>query len=161
MRGLNYEVHIIGGGKVAPALKPWLQNGRVLMRGFLEDLDGELRSSDLFLMLNNGGPYQAAYSRHILAWSMGLCMIVHANSQKAIPEIAHEENALVGSTPEEIAQMVFRAATDFDLNLRIRRGGRVTYEKYFTPSAVAAALSEEIVRAVAKGREQSMAGVRT
>jgi glycosyltransferase involved in cell wall biosynthesis len=150
MKGLDYQIHIIGGGEVAPALKPWLRDGRVLMRGFVEDLDGELRSSDLYLMLNNAGPYQAAYSRHILAWSMGLCMIVHANSQKAIPEITHEENALVGSTAEEIARMIFRAATDSDLNLRIRRGGRATYEKYFTPSVVAEALSEEIARVVAR-----------
>jgi len=149
MKGLDYQIHIIGGGEVAPALKPRVQNGRVLMRGFVEDLDGELRSSDIFLMLNNAGPYQAAYSRHILAWSMGLCMIVHANSRKAIPEITHEGNALVGSTPDEIAQMVFQAATDSDLNLRIRRGGRATYEKYFTPSVVAEALSEEIARVVA------------
>jgi len=149
MEGLDYQVHIIGGGEVVPALKPWLREGRVLMRGFVEDLERELRSSDLFLMLNNAGPYQAAYSRHILAWSMGLCMIVHANSQKAIPEIRHEENALVGATPGEIARLVFRAATDSDLNLRIRRGGRATYEKCFTPPVVAEALSGEIARVVA------------
>ncbi len=151
MKGLDYQVHIIGGGEVVPALKPWLRDGRILMRGFVEDLEGELRSSDLFLMLNNAGPYQAAYSRHILAWSMGLCMIVHANSQKAIPEIKHEENALVGAIPAEIARQVFRAATDTELNLRIRRGGRATYEKYFTPPVVAEALSEEIARVVSSG----------
>ncbi len=160
MKGLDYQVHIIGGGEIASALKPWLQDGHVLMRGFVEDLDRELRSSDIFLMMNNAGPYLAAYSRHILAWSMGLCLVVHGNSQKAIPEIAHGENALVGSTPDEISQMIFRAATDPDLNSRIRRRGRATYERHFTPSVVAEALSKEMARIVAKSQKPSATGAR-
>ncbi|MDA2918682.1 glycosyltransferase [Desulfobacterota bacterium AH_259_B03_O07] len=149
MDGLEYQIHIIGGGEVAPTLKPWLRNERIIIRSYVKDLDTELRSSDMFLLLNNAGSYQAAFTRHILAWSMGLCLIVHANSKKAIPEIAHIENALVGSTPDEVAQMVFLAATDPDLNSRLRQGGRATYEKYFAPSVVAGALSKEVARVVA------------
>jgi glycosyltransferase involved in cell wall biosynthesis len=146
MRGLEYEIHIIGGGEVAPALRSWLGQKRILLRGFVEDLDAEMRSSDMFLLLNNAGSYHAAYTRHLVAWSLGLCLVAHANSRLAIPEIAHMENALVGSTPGEIAEMVRLAATDPDLNLRLRKGGRATYERYFTPTVVAEALTREITQ---------------
>ena len=150
MRGLDYQVHIIGGGELVPSLKSWAKQERVVMRGYVEDLDSELRSADIFLLLNNAGSYYAAYTRHLVAWAMGSCLIVHSNSQKAIPEIAHMENALVGSTPEDIARMIYLAATDRELNRRVRAGGRATYEKYFTPHGVAQALSDEIARAVSE-----------
>jgi hypothetical protein len=153
MEGLDYEVHIIGAGTVVPALRPMLGHPRVLLRGFVEDLDSELRSSDMFLLLNNAGSYHAAYTRHLVAWSQGLCLIVHENSRKAIPEIRHMENALVGSTAEEVARMIRVAATDQEANLRVRKGGRATYERYFTPAVVAKTLADEIAWAVsARGR---------
>ena len=154
MDGLDYEVHIIGGGQIVPALRPMLSQPRLLLRGFVEDLDGEFRSSDVFLLLNNAGSYQAAYTRHVVAWAQGLCLIVHENSCRAIPEIRHMENALVGSTPADIARMVRLAATDPELNLRLRKGGRATYEQFFTPAAVAQALAAEIGWAVSSWRER-------
>jgi len=151
MDSLDYRIHIIGGGEAVPSLQPRLRHDHIVVRGFVEDLDAELRSSDMVLLLNNAGPYQAAFTRHIVVWSMSLCLIVHANSKKAIPEIVHMENALVGATPFEIAQMIYLAATDRDLNRRIRQGGRSTYEKYFTPHVVAEALSKEISSLVRPG----------
>lgn len=144
IKTLDYQIHIIGGGEAEPSLRPYLNQEHVILRGFIEDLDSELKSSDIFLLLNNAGMYQAAFTRHIVAWSMGLCLIAHTNSQKAIPEINHMENALLGSTPEQVAEMIFLAATNPDINLRIRKGGRATYEKCFKPSKVAERLSAEI-----------------
>jgi hypothetical protein len=110
----------------------------------------------MFLLLNNAGSYHAAYTRHLVAWSQGLCLIVHENSRRAIPEIRHMENAIVGSTPEEIARMIRMAATDQELNLRVRKGGRATYERYFTPAVVVRTLADEIARAVsARGADGS------
>ena len=148
LAGLDYRLHVIGGGDAAPSLRPLLRHERIVLHGFVDDLDRALRLGDMFLLLNNAGAYQAAFTRHIIAWSMGLCLIVHAKSRQAIPEIAHMDNALVGETPAEIAELVFRAATDPELNQRIRRGGRATYERRFRPAVVAQALSDEIARAV-------------
>ena len=146
MQGLDYEVRIIGGGEIAPALRSRLDHPRVVVRDFVKDLEAELAESDAFLMLNNAGPYQAAFTRHLLAWSLGLCLIAHANSRLAIPEIRHRHNALLGDTPEEIAVMIRSAIEDPDLNARIRAGGRKTYEQHFRPAVVAQALSNEVVR---------------
>jgi hypothetical protein len=142
MTGLNYEVHIIGGGEISPVLKPYLQNKRVVLRGFVPDLQAEMEKSHMVLLLNNAGPYQAAYTRHLAVWASGLCLIVHENSRRAIPEIVHMENALVGATTSEIARHVKSAATDFTLNRRLRQAGRETYETYFRPELVGKTLAE-------------------
>ena len=149
MAGLDYEVHVFGGGQIAPSLRPHLEHPRVVRRGFVQDYDQALRSSDVFLLLNNAGPYRGAHTRQIIAWAMGLCLVVHANSRQAIPETRHLENALVGETPEEIARLIRMAATDPELNRRIRRGGRATYERYFRPRLIAEAMSRELTKLVA------------
>ena len=146
MGNLDYEIHIIGAGEVFPSLQQWIKEDHVVMRGYVRNLDEEMRSSHMLLLLNNAGSYHAAFTRHILAWSMGLCLVAHANSKLAIPEIQHMENALLGSTPSEISQLIYLAATDTNLNTRIRQGGRATYEKYFTPHEVGRILSEEMSR---------------
>ena len=140
MTGLDYQIQIIGSGDPPAILKPMLRHPRIRVAGFVADLDQELLSSDLYLLLNNSGPYQAAFTRHLIAWSMGLCLVVHANSQRAIPEISPGENALVGSSPEEIASLIRLASTDPMLNRRVRQGGRATFEKFFLPATVARSL---------------------
>lgn len=151
MNGLDYQIHIIGDGELPPTLKVLVEQRRIVWRGFVQDLDSELISSDMLLLLNNASPYyNSAFTRHIVAWSMGLCLVVHSNSIKAIPEIRNMENALVGTTPEEIAQLIYRAATDRALNQRVRVGGRATFEKYFAPSVIAARLAQELAEAAQK-----------
>ncbi len=152
MQGLDYNIHIIGGGSIAPRLGPLLKQERVVVHGFVKDLDTELRSGDVFVFVNNAGRHLAAYSRHIIAWSMGLCLIVHARSRLTIPEIEHMKNALVGQTAKEIAEMIRLAATDKDLNMRIRRGGRETYERHFTPSVLAGVMANEALNLIRKKR---------
>ena len=148
MEGRPYQIHIIGGGEAAPSLKRLLIQEGVIVHGYVEDLDHALRSSDVFLLLNNVGGYRVAYTRHLVAWSMGLCLVVHRNSQEAIPEIQHMENALVGSTADDIANLVALATTNAEVNQRIRAGGKATYEQYFRPSVIAKALCEEMSRMV-------------
>ncbi len=143
---IAYDIDIIGGGSLPLSLQSFAMDTHVRMRGFVENLDAELAASDVFLLLNNAGRYQAAYTRHLVAWSMGLCLIVHSGSLRAMPEIVHGENALVGSSGEEIAKLIALAAMDPALNRRIREGGRRTYERCFTPSIVAKRFSDESER---------------
>lgn len=144
MAGVDYRIHIIGAGEPVPALRPLLRHPRVIVRGFLPDLDAELMVSDLFLLLNNAGSYYAAYTRHIIAWSMGLCLVTHANSIPAIPELVPGENVLAASAAADLAVLIARAATDPTFNLGIRRGGRNTYTRFFTPARVAERIGEEL-----------------
>ncbi|MDD5054956.1 MAG: glycosyltransferase family 4 protein [Candidatus Peribacteraceae bacterium] len=150
--GKSYQVHIIGAGEAPLSLRPLLQQPSVVLRGFVKDLDAEFAGADAFCMFNNVGSYIAAYTRHIIAWSQSLCLVAHARSTLAIPEIVHGENALIGSTGREVAELIVRAVTDPDLNRRIREGGRRTYERFFTPQRIAEKLSGELMRAAGMTR---------
>lgn len=142
MLGLNYEVHVMGGGEPVAALKPKLAHRRLQMRGFVPNLENELRSSQAVLLLNNAGPFQAAFTRHFVVWSLGLCLVAHVNSRLAIPELKHLENCLLASDPNEMARLIRLAVTDQQLNLRLSRNGFETYRQQFAPQIVAARLDE-------------------
>lgn len=132
-----FEVHIIGQGEAVPSLRAALQKPYIKMRGFIEDIDDELATSDAFCIFNNAGPYHAAFTRHIIAWSMGLCLVTHTHSTFAIPEIEHMKNALVGKDGKTVAHLLAQACRDASLNAEIRTGGRKTYERHFQPIHVA------------------------
>jgi glycosyltransferase involved in cell wall biosynthesis len=143
---LDYSVHIIGAGQINPRLKDKLNQKRVVVRGFVEDLDSEIKSADAVLMLNNSGRYVAAFTRHIVVWSLRGCLICHANSKLAIPEIENEKNALFAQTPEKIAKMVRRVIENKELNQKLREEGRKMYESFFSPEHIADRINKEIIR---------------
>lgn len=143
LKDVDYDIHVIGGGTPAPGVSNMLRHPRIVMRGFVKDLDHELNTSDIMLLLNNSGPYQAAFTRHLVAWSSGLCLVVHNNSRNAIPEIVHGENSLTGSTPDELAKSVKLALTP-ECNRSIREGGRKLFLDLFTPKRIARSIIQYI-----------------
>lgn len=146
LAGIPYEVHIIGGGEPVAGVRRLLDQPGVVRRGYVQDLDAELERADALLVLNNAGRYLAAYTRHVIAWSQGLALVVHAGSRKAVPEVVPGENVLMGETPQEVAEAIRVAVADPAANERVRRGGRRTYERSFTPDVVAGRVFEEVGR---------------
>jgi glycosyltransferase involved in cell wall biosynthesis len=55
---------------------------------------------------------------------------------RAMPEVVHGENALLGGNGEEIAEHVAAACRDESLRRRIGEGGRRTWEREFRPEIV-------------------------
>ncbi len=152
LSGIPYEVHIIGGSEPFPEIRSLLEQPNIVRHGFVEDLDRELRSSDVFCLFNNAAPYQSAYTRHLVAWSNRLCLVTHALSALAIPELKDGENALVCSDPITAAISIARACSDPVFNQRIRDGGRRTFESCFTAEIVAGRLEKELLEAVERRR---------
>jgi len=136
MKGYQFEVHIIGGGALAKPIQAKLKQKNVIVRGYVEDLDVELMDSNVFLFLNNVGPAKAIFSRQIMAWALGLCLVVHEGSKEALPELEHGKNALVGASASEIASLVRSACLDKKRNRKLCEGGRDTFDKHFTPLAI-------------------------
>lgn len=136
MAGRDYEVHLIGGGEPAPSLRPLLTQDRLVARGYVQDVDAELRSCDVFVLLNDVLPSRAFYSTCTLAWSSGQCLVLHRNITRKISEAQHGVNCLMGAEAEEIASLIAAAATDPALNRRIREGGRRTFEQHFSIATV-------------------------
>ena len=64
-------------------------------------------------------------------------MVAHRNAAQAMPEIVHGENALLGDSASEIAQLVAAACADTALRRRIGAAGYRTFRDSFTAERVA------------------------
>lgn len=138
---LDWTVAICGGGKLAPDVAEALDHPRVRIKGFVDDIDAELLSSGIFLLLNNAGPYTGGYTRVVYASATGACLIAHGNLRKSMPELVAGTNCLLGETPAEIAGLIEQAAADEGLRRRIGAAARATYEAVYAPRSVAAKLA--------------------
>lgn len=133
----KYEINITGGGIMPTDLATIFDRPGINMKGFVPQLEDEILSNSIFLLLNNAGPYTGGYTRVIYAMSSGACLIAHRKLADSMPEVEHGKNALLGETPAEIAALIERACADPDLRDALARGGRDTYEKEYRPDRVA------------------------
>jgi glycosyltransferase involved in cell wall biosynthesis len=118
---------------------------RVVNRGFVEDIDSELRAAKVFLIANDNHPdHVVGHTRILHAWSVGSALVGHRNTARAVPELAHGENALLGETGAEMAEHVARLMGDAELRERLVEGGRRTLEQHFVPSVVVGRIVELI-----------------
>jgi glycosyltransferase involved in cell wall biosynthesis len=150
--GADYTVHLYGAGSFAPPVARALDHPRVLNRGYVDDIDAELRAAKVFLLCNNSNPdFIAGHTRVLHAWSVGSCLVAHINMARAMPEIVHGENALLGETAEDLAQQVGEACRDDDLRRRIVAGGKRTWEREFLPETVVRRVAERIETDLRRG----------
>jgi glycosyltransferase involved in cell wall biosynthesis len=133
---VDWTVNVTGGGSLADDLRAAFDRPRVVVKGFVPDLDAEMLSNDIFLLLNNAGPYTGGYTRVVYAMSSGACVIAHRRLADSMPEVRHGDNALLGETAAEIVAHVMHAARDSELRRRIGRNARRTYEREFHPCVV-------------------------
>lgn len=144
MTGIPYEIHIFGARTFHPAIKKYIVPPEIKICGFVPDIDKELLLSTVFLCVNNASKYKVGHTRYLHAWSLGCCVVAHTDAALSMPEIKHGENALLGSTPLEIAQQIKKAITNPELRGRIGEGGYVTFKKYFTAKKVVPKIITEI-----------------
>ena len=137
LNGLDWEINITGGGTLPNDLADAFVRPKVNVKGFVRDLDFEILANPIFLLLNNAGPYTGGYTRVIYAFSSGACLIAHRSLAESMPEVEHEQNALLGETPEDIAELVERACRDSNLLRTIGSRARNTYEQRYRPEQIA------------------------
>lgn len=132
-----FEVHLLGKGPARETVNRYLTDRRIVFRGWVDDIKKEIRSSDAFLVLTNASKdFLVGNTRILVAWALGACVVLHANSGLAMPEIKHGYNVLMGVTPEEIADWLVRVCEDRDLRERIGRGGYETFQRYYRSDRV-------------------------
>jgi glycosyltransferase involved in cell wall biosynthesis len=145
--GDAYSVHLYGAGALSAPVARAVDHPRVVNRGFVDDIDAELRAAKVFLLANNSNPsFVVGHTRILHAWSLGSCLVAHRNMARAMPEIVHGENALLGETGAELATHAAAAIGDDELRRRIGEGGRRTYEREFRPDIVMRRVVERIER---------------
>lgn len=148
--GAEYELHLYGGGRFLGEAARVTEHPRVVNRGYVDDIDDEIRSAQVFLLPNNSHPdYIVGHTRVLHAWSLGACLVTHRGMADAMPEIVHGENALLGETGAEVAEHVASVLADDSLRLRIAEGGRRTWQAEFLPPTVMRRAVERIERDLA------------
>ncbi|NKD88704.1 glycosyltransferase [Haematospirillum sp. 15-248] len=136
MRGLRYELHVLGRGDLSPSLARQLASPEIVIRGFVDDIDEEMFESAVFLCLNNASPFKVCHTRYLHAWSLGMCVVAHRDVVLSMPEMQNRVNCLLGTDASDIAALVHDAVVQKDLRDRIGAGGYATFRHYFTAEAV-------------------------
>lgn len=131
-----FQVHVFGGGEPHPAISKLLLDPHVVLRGFVDDLDSEILVAPVFLVANNNSRFRVGHTRFLHAWSLGACVIAFRGSAEAMPELEHGVNALLASTPREMAELTAMAAADAGLRRRLGRAGYRTLSEKFSPDTV-------------------------
>ena len=132
-----FELHIFGAREPNSSVASLFDAPEVVRRGFVADIDSELISCDSFLCVNNATNYNVGHTRYLHAWSLGCCVVAHVNVRKAMPELEHMSNSLLGSSPHEIAQHLLSLSLDPTLRARLAARGRDTFIRHFTSKPVA------------------------
>ena len=138
----GFEVRIVGGYEPPPELGPLLEHPAVRLLGFVPDVDAEFRAADVLLV-----PVSIKLGvrvRVLTGFSYGSCIVTHRANAYGIPELEHELNALLGNSPQTLAEQVVRAIGEAELRDRLGAGARSTYEQYFTLKAAGAPLAETL-----------------
>lgn len=150
----SFEIHVYGGGRPYRHVAAALEQPEIRLRGFVDDIDEEILSCPVFLIPNNHGWFRVGHTRFLHAWSLGACVVTFRGSVETMPEIVHGENALVADTPDEMAEMIARAAGDAGLRRKIGEGGQRTLDELFHPKLVCKAVADRLAAAV-HGKESA------
>jgi len=136
----DWRINICGRFELPPKFDRLRHEPQVAIRGFVPDIDEEMLGNHIFLLLNNAGPYPGGYTRVIFAFSSGACLVAHRRLAESMPELVHDENCLLGDSPEKIAGLIAAAAGDAALRNRIGEAARRTYLDCYRPGLVAGGL---------------------
>jgi glycosyltransferase involved in cell wall biosynthesis len=145
----KFEIHLFGASTPKPAIAKLLNDPHIRVRGFVDDLDTEIMRAPIFLVANNHHAFKVTHTRYLHAWSLGACCIGFEDSRQSMPEIEHNNNALLASDLDGIVAEIARAADDRVLRRRLGDGGIATLKRHFSPARVAERLIQQIDKVLA------------
>ena len=148
---IEFEVHLYGAGMPHPDVLKYLQSPRLKFRGFVDDINAEIMSTHVFLVANNWDPrFQVGNTRFLHACSLASCCVSFCGSARAMPELIHNQNVLLGATPEEVASLIYKAAMDSDLRERLGSAGYNTVKSEFDPKSVVSQIRHGMLESLSK-----------
>ena len=144
LAGSDYRVRILGAGNMRCDTATFFHGGEVDLAGFVPDIDVAMLEAAVFLVLNNATHFKVGQTRFLHAWSLGGCVVAHKDAALSMPEIRHNENALLGESMAEIADLIALAMNDRVLRRRLGEAGYETFRSRFTANEVALSITERI-----------------
>jgi glycosyltransferase involved in cell wall biosynthesis len=142
----GFRLDLVGGYRPPDELREALDRPSIRFRGHLEPATDAIREADV-LVVPIAIPLGVRV-RVLTGFSVGACIAAHAVNSRGIPELAHGENALLGSSGASLADEIARAVRDAELRARLRAGARDTYERYFAQPVAAGRIEGLLAEAV-------------
>jgi hypothetical protein len=146
----GFEMHIYGRPPARGFLDRWLNAGDrdLRMRGFVDDIEREMKSCPVFLLANNRFNFKVGHTRILHAFATGACIVAYRDTALAMPELKHDENILLGDSGEDLAELMVEAGRDRALRRRIGRGGLKTLRTLFHPRDQVATMAGDMRRLI-------------
>jgi glycosyltransferase involved in cell wall biosynthesis len=141
----GFEVRIAGGYDPPADLARALDRPSVRRLGHVEGAEDEFRAAHVLLVPNS--IELGIRVRVITGFSFGSCIVSHTANARGIPELTDGANALLGDSPEALADAVLRALRDAGLRARLGEGARATYEQCFAPPVAVGELAATLEQA--------------
>jgi glycosyltransferase involved in cell wall biosynthesis len=142
-----FDVRLVGGYEAPPELARALDRPSVTFAGHTEDATGEFLSATAMIVPT---PIKLGTRVRILsAFSHGCPVVAHTANALGIPELAHGDNAWLGSRADALADGILAVFRDAVLRERLSERGRSTFEQFFAPP-VAVGRIEQILQAIAR-----------
>ncbi len=113
------------------------------MKGYVKDLDTEIKKSDIFLLCNNVGYHYGGYTRVIYFMSSGAPLIAHKNLSKSMPELKHNYNCMLSENKFEMCEYLRALISDHNLRHKISFNALKTYKEIYSPGVVVKKLLNE------------------
>ena len=137
----NYEIHVYGDGYLRGSLSELKKKKNVFIRGYVDDIDKELLSSDVFLLASS--VHLGYRCRLINCLARGLPIVIHKNDSINQPEFINEHNCMIGENSDQIVNGILKILNEKNLRKKIMIEARNTYLKYFEPKkAISKILSD-------------------
>jgi glycosyltransferase involved in cell wall biosynthesis len=152
----GFEVRIVGGYDPPDDLRRALSRPSVRFFGHTEDVSDELAQATVLLVPNSIS--LGIRVRIVTGWAHGCCVVSHAANARGIPELEHEQNALLSTTVRGLTDEVLRAVGAPELRHRMEAGGRDVYERWFRPE-VAGGEIVRLLEQLADGRDLAKASL--
>lgn len=144
----GFEVHMVGGGTPSKEISEYLDRPFIKIRGRIIPPDPEFLSSDLLLVPT---PITLGIRvRIITAFSFACPVVSHRANAAGIPELCHDDNALLADSGKGLAEEVIRMLRDGKLKAKLEAKGRETFEKYFSEKVAAGRIVDEMEEMVNK-----------
>ncbi len=128
----KFEIHVYGDGYLRGGLEGLKNHKNIFIRGYVDDIDAELLSSDIFLLAT---PFLLGYrARVINCLARALPLVLHKSDTINQPELIDNYNCVFGNTSDEIVEKMIQLLTDLNKRKKIMKAARETYLKVFRPS---------------------------
>lgn len=149
----KFEIQIVGRNEGMPRrFDSWRDHPSLNFRGPVYPPHQEFLSADILLVTV---PAKTGSRVRILnGFTYGCCVVAHTANALGIPELKHNENALLAETGEGLAEQIIRAAQDPELRRRLGKNGRSTYEHFYTEREAGEQYLRYIDRAIALFKER-------